>query len=76
MKYALRLLKTYDVVIMGHTHKMEAHKTYYLQNKKRYLNSGTCSHGRFQAIFLDTETLKHETIKISRKERSSQILST
>jgi predicted phosphodiesterase len=68
LKYALKLLKNYDVVILGHTHKIETHKTYYLNDKKRYLNCGSCSMGRFQAIVLDTETLEHETIKQSRPD--------
>lgn len=68
LKYALRLLKNYDVVILGHTHKIETHKTYFLNNKKRYLNCGSCSLGRFQAVVIDTETLKYDTIKIGRKD--------
>ncbi len=64
LNYALNLLRDYDVVILGHTHKIEYHKTYYLNKKKRYLNCGSCSLGRFQAIVLDTETLWYETIKI------------
>lgn len=67
LSYALRLLKTYDVVILGHTHKIESHKTYFLTRKKRYLNSGTCSLGRFQGVVIDTETLKYDTIKIPSK---------
>jgi predicted phosphodiesterase len=66
LKYALRLLKHYDVVILGHTHKVETHKTYYLNQKKKYLNSGSCCLGRFQGIILNTESLKYETIKIDR----------
>lgn len=68
LKYALRLLKTYDVVVLGHTHKIEVHKTYYLNSKKRYLNTGSCSLGRLQGIFLNTETLKYETLKISKED--------
>lgn len=63
LTYALRLLKEHDVVILGHTHKLESHHTYYLNKKKRYLNCGSCSMGRFQGILLDTETLKYEMIK-------------
>jgi len=66
LTYALKLLKNYDAVIMGHTHKLEAHHTYYLNQKKRYLNSGSCSLGRFQGIVMDTETLKYELIKESK----------
>jgi len=68
LKYALNLLKKYDVVILGHTHKIETHKTYYLNGKKLYLNCGSCSMGRFQAVTLDTETLRYEIIKLSHEE--------
>jgi predicted phosphodiesterase len=69
LNYALNLLRSYDVVILGHTHKIESHKTYYLNAKKIYLNTGTCSLGRFQAVILNTENLKHETIKIGKNEK-------
>jgi predicted phosphodiesterase len=68
LNYALRLLRNFDVVVLGHTHKLESHKTYYLNAKKVYVNSGTCSLGRLQALILDTETLKFETIKLSKDE--------
>jgi len=71
LTYALKLLKEHDVVILSHTHKLESHHTYYLNKKKRYLNSGSCSLGRFQGIVMDTETLKYELIKevkVSSKE--------
>lgn len=63
LTYALRLLKEHDVVILSHTHKLESHHTYYLNKKKRYLNTGSCSLGRFQGIVMNTETLKYELIK-------------
>lgn len=63
LTYALKLLKEHDVVILSHTHKLEAHHTYYLNQKKRYLNSGSCSLGRLQGIVMNTETLKYELIK-------------
>jgi len=63
LTYALKILQKHDVVILGHTHKLESHHTYYLNKKKRYLNSGSCSLGRFQGILMDTETLKYELIK-------------
>lgn len=66
LTYALRLLKDHDVVILGHTHKLESHHTYYLNKKKRYLNCGSCSMGRLQGIILDTETLQYEMIKESK----------
>ena len=67
LTYAMKLLKAYDVVILGHTHKLESHHTYFLNRKKRYLNCGSCSLGRFQGIVLDTETLKYELIKETRE---------
>lgn len=63
LSHALKLLKTYDMVILGHTHKIESHKTYYLNHKKQYINSGSCSMGRFQGILVNTESLKYETLK-------------
>jgi predicted phosphodiesterase len=63
LTYAMKLLKEFDVVILGHTHKLESHHTYFLNRKKRYLNCGSCSLGRFQGIVLDTESLKYELIK-------------
>jgi hypothetical protein len=51
------------MVILAHTHKLESHHTYYLNKKKRYLNCGSCSMGRFQGVVLDTETLDYELIK-------------
>lgn len=63
LTYALKLLKEHDVVILAHTHKLESHHTYYLNQKKRYLNCGSCSLGRFQGIVMDTETLRYELIK-------------
>jgi predicted phosphodiesterase len=67
LRYALKLLKVHDVVILAHTHKLESHHTYYLNKKKRYLNSGSCSLGRFQCIMMDTETLNYELIKESKE---------
>jgi predicted phosphodiesterase len=67
LTYALKLLHKHDVVILSHTHKLESHHTYYLNKKKRYLNSGSCSLGRFQGILMDTETLKYDLIKETRE---------
>jgi len=73
LTYALRLLKEHDVVILSHTHKLESHHTYYLSKKKRYLNTGSCSLGRFECIVLNTETLQYELIKEIREQaRMSQ----
>lgn len=66
LTYSMKLLKDYDVVVLGHTHKLEAHHTYYLHKKKRYLNCGSCSLGRFQGIVIDTETLKYDFIRETR----------
>jgi predicted phosphodiesterase len=65
LTYAMKLLKKYDLVILGHTHKLEEHKTFYINNKKTYLNCGSCTLSRFQGIVIDTETLKHKIIKKS-----------
>jgi len=71
LTYALKLLKEHDVVILGHTHKLETHHTYYFNKKKRYLNCGSCSLGRFQAIVMDTETLDYELIKENRNSNKA-----
>ncbi|MCX7881957.1 MAG: metallophosphoesterase family protein [Brevinematales bacterium] len=61
--YALRLLdKQYDAVILGHTHQLEDLVLYQRGRKKYYLNSGTCSQGRFQGIFLDVSTWTYALI--------------
>ena len=67
LTYALRLLRKYDMVIFGHTHKLEVHKTFFILQKKVYINSGTCSLGRFQGIVLNTENLKYKLLKFSKK---------
>jgi|GEM_PF-341882 predicted phosphodiesterase len=64
LRYAVKLLRKYDMVVLGHTHKIEFHNTYWLNNRKRYINSGSCSFGRFQGIVIDTETLHHSTIRM------------
>ena len=74
LTYALKLLKEHDVVILGHTHKLESHHTYYLNKKKRYLNTGACSLGRFQGIIMDTESLKYELIKESKESIKNSYL--
>lgn len=63
LQYALNKLKHYDMVVLGHTHKVETHETYYNNTKKYYLNSGSCSIGKFQGLVIDTETLQYETLK-------------
>lgn len=65
--YALKLLRRYDLVVLGHTHKIEEHKMYYINKRKQYINCGTCTLGRFQAVLLDTETLANRTLKLNRK---------
>lgn len=69
LQYAMHLLKSYDMVILGHTHKIEEHKTFYLNTKKKYINCGSCSLGRFQAVVLDTESLKYDCIKIGSEKK-------
>ncbi|MFW6243091.1 MAG: metallophosphoesterase [bacterium] len=63
LKYALFRLKKTDFLILGHTHKIEEHKIYYLNNKKIYLNSGTCQLGRFQGLVINLEKLNYNSIK-------------
>ena len=66
LKYALKLLKKYDMVVLGHTHRMETHQTYYQHKKKLYLNCGSCSLGRLQGLVINSETLGYELIKIDK----------
>lgn len=63
LNYALKLLHKYDVVFLGHTHRMELVTTFYNDKKKMYLNSGTCINKKFQCIIFDTETFEVITIK-------------
>jgi predicted phosphodiesterase len=63
LRHAVKLHRKYDVVILGHTHKIEIHNTYRKSSHKRYFNSGSCSFGRFQGIVLDTETIEHSMIR-------------
>ncbi len=62
LNYALKLLLKYDTVILGHTHKQEFVTTYFINRKKRYINSGTCCHGKFEGIIFNTETLAYEFV--------------
>ncbi|MGA3050313.1 MAG: metallophosphoesterase [Chitinispirillaceae bacterium] len=64
LRYALGLLAQHDVVILGHTHEIEAHQSYRKSKSKLYLNCGTCTFGRFQGIVMDTESLRYELIRI------------
>jgi predicted phosphodiesterase len=73
LRYAVKLLREYDMVVLGHTHKVEFHNTYWLNNRKRYINSGSCSFGRFQGIVIDTETLHHSTIRMDPPQLPSPI---
>ena len=50
LEYAIKMLKRYDVVICGHTHK----KMKVWVNAKLYVNSGSCIHGKFGGIMIDT----------------------
>ena len=71
LRYAVRLLQRNDVVILGHTHKLEVHTTFTGDKAKLYLNSGSCSFGRFQGMILDTETLRYQMINSRSASRSS-----
>jgi predicted phosphodiesterase len=64
LRYALGLLAKHDVVILGHTHEIEAHQSYQGSKLKLYLNTGTCTFGRLQGIVLDTESLRYELIRV------------
>jgi predicted phosphodiesterase len=64
LRYALGLLAEHDVVILGHTHEIEAHQSYRGSKLKLYLNCGTCTFGRFQGIVLDTESLQYDLIRV------------
>jgi predicted phosphodiesterase len=64
LRYAVKLLRKADVVVLGHTHKMEIHDSFWRNSKKRYFNSGACTFGRFQGIILNTETLACSTINV------------
>jgi predicted phosphodiesterase len=72
LTYALKILKECDVIILGHTHKLESHHTYYLNKKKRYINCGSCSLGRFEGLILNSETLAYEFIKETSKSLKSK----
>lgn len=69
LNYALKQLLKYDTVILGHTHKQEFVKTYFINQKKRYFNSGTCCHGKFEGIILDTENSFYEFIHPHRDDQ-------
>ncbi len=62
LNYALKLLLKYDTVILGHTHKQEFVTTYFINRKKRYINSGTCCHGKFEGIIFNTEDSSYEFV--------------
>lgn len=62
--YALRLLESgHDMVVMGHTHKQDELVVTSRGRKKIYINTGTCSLGRFEALVLNTETMDYTLIK-------------
>lgn len=61
--YALKLIEEgWDCVVMGHTHRQEDLVIRDHGKTKIYLNSGTCSNGRFQGVVLDTSTLAYRLI--------------
>jgi predicted phosphodiesterase len=65
LRFAHRLHRRHDIVVLGHTHKTEAHKSYQKDRLKLYLNSGTCTFNRFQGIVLDTESLLYDVIRLN-----------
>jgi predicted phosphodiesterase len=71
LKYATKLYEKYDVIILGHTHKMEYHHT---AKCKHYFNCGSCSFGKFEGIVLDTETLEHSMIHIDKPQTKLKLI--
>lgn len=63
LEYALKKLHDYDVVILGHTHKTEYHKSYHETIKKRYFNTGSCTFNKLEGVILDLESMEYEIIK-------------
>ncbi len=53
IKFAEKLIQTYDIAILGHTH---FHGIENYGEGKIYANSGTCQNGKLQGIMLDTDT--------------------
>jgi predicted phosphodiesterase len=70
LNYGLKLLREFDMVILGHTHKLTTVNTYYNISIKRYLNSGTCTQKMFQGLIIDTVTLVYDTIKLKPEDIS------
>jgi UDP-2,3-diacylglucosamine pyrophosphatase LpxH len=58
LEYANKMLKKYDIVILGHSHRQMIEKS---PLGKIYTNCGTCQGGKTQGILLDTLT---DNIKI------------
>jgi len=57
-KYAFTLFKTFDVVVLGHTHEL-----FLTTDKgKTYANCGTCQHGKTEGIIIDTKNNKIEKV--------------
>jgi len=62
LKRAVRLLEKYDIVVMGHTHIQQTLNFNFKNNKKIYVNTGTCSSHRFEGAIIDTDSLSVELI--------------
>lgn len=62
LKYALRWLNKYDMVVMGHTHQMQNVNLFYNGKKKIYLNTGT-SLDHLECFIIDTQTLDYKIIR-------------
>ena len=55
--YARDQLHKYDIVICGHTHlKCDKNVSDGLTGSLKYINTGTCQHGKREGAILDTET--------------------
>jgi len=55
LKYAEKMWKRYDIVILGHSHKQMTERSYVYGI---YANCGTCANGKLQGVLLDTLTDK------------------
>jgi predicted phosphodiesterase len=67
LKYALRLLKFHDMVVLGHTHQMQNINLYYDGKPRVYLNCGTSSE-HLEGFVIDTNTLEYKIIRPDRRK--------
>ena len=59
LAYAKKILKRYDMVVLGHTHIQQK----LLIDGKTYINTGTCSTKRFEGVVIDTQTKEVEMVR-------------